>query len=299
MKEETPQQSSLSCPHLGILDDPDSSHDFPSMWNYCFHCKSPTVPNFEHQKMVCLTAEHFSCPVYQAAKEAAFPDALRSTVKPLPEQPQSSKRIYVYIAATILLLALAGWSASTMITLPAGVIPSFLNSGQPEKTTVNIIATASVQPTAIAQVTKTSVPTASITITPTSELPAVVIKTPVLETSFKIGDNDFLLHKIKAGEGLDYLAKIYSTTSEVIQATNYSLSLPILVDSVILIRPGTATLGPAEPSFQLYQVTDKTITLEKLAKNLGVNLVQLKYYNACPDRCIISKGDWILIARQK
>jgi hypothetical protein len=71
------------------------------------------------------------------------------------------------------------------------------------------------------------------------------------------------------------------------------------VDSIILIRPEMSSIDPSEPSFQPYQVTDQSITFEKLAQNLGANLVQLKYYNACPDRCIVTKGDWILIARQK
>ena len=292
MEEQTPQQPALSCPHLGILDDPGSSNAFSSTWNCCFHSKSPTVPSFEHQKAMCLTTEHVSCPVYQAKKGSSFPNSLRYKDK-------GSKRIYVYVVS-ILLLVLAGWLASVMLNLPAKTMQSLPNPGQ-GATTIKVTDTALVRMTATLQLPATSIPTAQITLTPasTSDLPDTIIKTPDLETPFKVGSDEFVIHRVKDGEGLDYLAKVYNTTPAVIQATNYSLSSPIWVDSIIIIRPETTSLGPQEPVFQAYQVTDQIISFEKLAQNLNVDLVELKYYNACADRCSVTKGAWILIARKK
>jgi LysM repeat protein len=292
MEEQTPQQPALSCPHLGILDDPGSSHSFPSTWNCCFYSKSPTVPSFEQQKTVCLTPEHGSCPVYQAKKGASFPRNLRYKDK-------GWKRIYAYILV-ILLLVLAGWAVSVMLNLPAKAMSVFPNLGQ-GATTIKIAytATAPVKMTATVQPTAAPTQIAILTLTSTSEITEVVIKTPALETSFKIGDKEFVIHRVKDGEGLDYLSKAYNTTPAVIQATNYLLSTPLWVDSIVIIRPNAASYDPTEPIFQAYQIPDHVITFEKLAQRLGVDLAELKYYNACANECSVTYGAWVLIPRKK
>ena len=293
MPEQIADRPILSCPHLGILDDPSTSHSFSSTWNHCFYAKAPTVPTFEHQDEFCLTAEHISCPVYQAAKGAPFPAQLVNTIKP-PGPPKNFRPMYISIGVGILLLALVGWIASTMLRLPASAIALAPN----QETSVAPGVVPSVTPTAM-EATVTPELTASISATPSPEASPALIKTPPFETPFKIGDEEFIFHRVESGDVLDHLANTYDTTVEVIQATNYLLSTPILPDSVLLIRPGRVSLDPKEPSFQLYEVVDQTITFEKLAGQLGINLAQLKYYNGCTDRCIVARGGWLLIPRQK
>jgi hypothetical protein len=296
MEEQTPQKTALSCPHLGIIHDPVSSHAFASSWNCCFYVKHPTVPSFEHQKMFCLTPDHVSCPVYQLKKGSSFPRNLRNKIK--PPKPQGANRTYVYIVGVILLLVLAGWLASVMFHLPAKATPALPNPGQ-GVTTIKITNTAPARMTDVVQLTATSTQAAQITLTPMPDLSTTVITTPVLEIPFKIGDEELVIHRVKDGEGLDYLAKVYNTTPAVIQATNYVLSTPIWVDSIIVIRPGTTNLDPKAPAFQAYQVTDQIITLDKLAQNLNVDLAELKYYNACVERCSLIRGSWVLVPHHK
>ena len=294
MPKKTPDRPVLSCPHLGILDDPSTSHSFSSTWNHCFYAKAPTVPTFEHQEAFCLTAEHTSCPVYQAAKGDPFPAQLVNTVKP-PPPPKNFKPLYISIGVGILLLALVGWVASTILPLPASAIALVPGQATPTARATDVTPAT---PTVV-QATATLEVTASISATASPEASAALIETPPFEIPFKIGDEEFILHRVKSGEGLDYLAKVYNTTLDVIQATNYLLSTPILDDSVLLIRPGTVSLDPKLPSFQLYEVADQTITFDRLAEQLGVNLAQLKYYNGCAANCIIARGGWLLVPHQK
>src|SRR4051812_37527144 len=93
------------CPHLGLLNDPSTSHSFPSTGNACFYTKAPTVPSFEHQEGVCLTAEYASCPVYQAAaKGAAFPVNLRNKVKSPGAERKPAWMVGVIAGAVLLVV---------------------------------------------------------------------------------------------------------------------------------------------------------------------------------------------------
>lgn len=303
MEEKTPRKSA-TCPHLGIADDPSTSHNFPSIWNYCFHSQPPVSPNFQHQETTCLTEGYVSCPVYLAAKGSAFPAELRNKNKPLAQASQKSNRVYAFIAGAVLLVALAGWWISaTFINLPTSdATPASLIAGETQ--VVAMTKTAALETTDSPQPTITTA-TSNDPIIPTSTswVPAVGENdTPApytLEVPFQIGGDDFIIHQVKAGEGLDYLAKIHNTTPEVIREINYAISLPIWTDRFIVIRPGKINIEPSEPSFQPYQVIDGTITIDKLAQKLQVDLAALKYYNACTDVCTFVMGDWVLVARQQ
>lgn len=292
MAEQTPHQ----CPHLGILDDPDTSHSFPSTWNACFHAKIPSVPNFEHQEKICLTDGYVSCPVYQSAKGSVFPAELLNTVKP-PKKEKVVKPVFAYILGAVLLVGITGG----LVVLLASRFPEragFSVPGlNPSETAITATDTAVIQATATLKSTLAPTLTIAVVVPPTSEPTPEMIKPYVLETPFKIGEQDFLIHRVKDGDGLDILAKTYHTTSEVIQASNYAMKIPIWAGSLMLIRPDIVTLDPAEPIFEIYIVADKAIMLDELAKRLNVDLTRLKYYNACADRCMVSRDDWVLVPR--
>jgi hypothetical protein len=291
-----------TCPHLGILDDKNTSHASPSIENYCFYAKVPIVPTFEHQKTTCLTVAYLSCPVYQATRSSAFPKALSNTVR-ASVQPQRSNQIYIYILATIVLFALAVWFASTVINLQFPHILPFVNHGMINTQNANIkssqtIETIEVKPTTSLQQTAMLSPTLSPTPIATFA-PTQTATLYQLEIPFKIDNKEFLLHRIKDGDGLEYLTRTYQTTEAVIRATNHPLPIPLWVDRVILLHPGMTVVDPAEPSFQVYQVTNGAITLEELSWNFKVDLAGLKYYNPCVDQCIFMNNSWILIPLPK
>lgn len=293
MEEQIPHQ----CPHLGILDDPSTSHSFPSSWNACFHANSPSVPNFEHQENVCLTAAHVTCPVYLAAKGTAFPPDLVNTVKP-PKPPSERRLAPVLIIGAILLLAAAAGSAFF-------ISPNLLASAMRAISTPTPIATvktdepvqATPSPTFELQIVPV-LPT-EVTATPTLQPTPMPFKPFPIDTPFKIGEGDFLIHRIKDGDGVDILAKTYHTTPEIIRAANYLLKIPILADHLMVIRPDMIIFDPDEPAFEIYMVEDKTILLDDLAKRLNVDVEKLRYYNACPDRCLVSRGDWVMVPRRQ
>ncbi len=300
MEEQKNTQSFLICPHLGILDDPDTSHAFPSSGNYCFHAKPPAVPNSEQQETVCLTAAHTSCPVYQTTKIASFPNKLMNNGKS-PGQTKGFNRIYVSVAIAVLVTILAGWFAITMFT--SKMISISTTGGKTQVVTIESTTVPQTdKSTTTLQQTVIFTPTIQISPTPTAQTTITVTNISnsyTLEIPFKVGGRMFLIHQVKAGEGVEHLVKTYKTTKEVIEAANYFPSIPVWADSFIVLRPGMTEVDPSEPSFQPYQVTDQAITFEELAKKLQVDLVSLKYYNACADRCILVSGSWILVARQK
>lgn len=293
MEEKIPHQ----CPHLGILDDPSTSHSFPSSWNACFHASHASVPNFEHQEKICLTSAHVTCPVYLAAKGTPFPANLINTVK-APKPPTERRLMPVFIVGAILLLAVVAGSAFFIYpnllanALPAAPTPTPI---APAKTSEPVQATPS--PTFELQIIPV-LPTQD-TATPTSQPTPMPFKPFPIDTPFKIGEADYLIHRIKDGDGVDILAKTYHTTPEIIRATNYLLKVPILADHLIVIRPDAIILDPAQPAFEIYMVEDKTILLDDLAKRLNVDAEKLRYYNACADRCLVSRGDWVMVPRRQ
>lgn len=294
MEEPTPHQ----CPHLGILDDPSTSHSFPSSWNACFYANTPSVPSFEHQEKTCLTGAYITCPVYQAGKGTPFPPALLNTVKP-SKPPQERNLVPFYILGAVLLLVVGAG-----LTLFLG--PTLLASAR-------LAPPALTQSETNAPVAHTPVPTATYTPEPpiipipSLELTATVTSTPSttafkpfpIDIPFKIGEEDLLIHRIKDGDGIDILAKTYHTTPEIIRAANYQLKMPILADNLMIIRPDVIILDPNQQAFEIYLVEDKTILLDDLAKRLTVDLTKIKYYNNCTGRCLLSRGDWVLVPRHQ
>lgn len=279
------------CPHLSLLNDPSTSHSFASTWNACFHTKVPTVPSFEHQEGVCLTPGYVACPVYLAAQGGAFPANLQNKIKAPPPGETSNRKIIVVaglVAALVLVIALA---AGVMLLRPAAspVVLPLVGQTKPVA-----------QTTATPKPTVTATPTVLLlTLTPTITPTLVPFKPFVLEKSFKIGDNQFLIHVIQDGDGLDHLGQIYHTTPKIIQTINYELKVPILAGTLLLIRPDVLDLEADARSFQFYQIPDKIIAIDELAKKFNVDLQELKYYNGCMNGCLVSRGDWVMLPHRR
>ncbi len=291
MEEQTPSQ----CPHLGILDDPSTLHSFPSTWNGCFRVKTPGVPNFEHQEKFCLTGGYLACPVYKAETMAVFPADLQNTIK--PEKIRRTPDLIFFVLGGIALLVFAGWLAVSVFKLP--IAGGRLSANQVRQTQTNGTTTPVAQTSSTPESTISPTATIFASSTPTLAPPVIALTPYPLEKVFKIGEQDFLIHRIKDGDGLVSFANIYHTTPEVIQASNYLLRIPIQAGNLILIRPDVINVDPAEPIFEIYIVPDKIITLEELAKKLNAEFEKLKYYNACSDRCTVSRDDWVLIPRRQ
>jgi capsular exopolysaccharide synthesis family protein len=165
----------------------------------------------------------------------------------------------------------------------------------PSLTAVGIISpTVAVPSTPDLDLTRTaeslSQPTNTPTLKPTSTVP-----TNPHTLDSPIGTNPrFIIHRVKSGENLDLYAQEYHTTIEAIRAVNYYSPTPIWEDWLIVI-PLDTTDTTNLPAFEAYMVTDKNITIEKLAQSNLVDPALLKTYNGYPDNYQLTAGEWILI----
>lgn len=66
------------------MDDPDTSLAYPSEWNYCYHASPPHPPNYEHQRVYCLSDTFSSCPFFRKEENSPLPEYIRLQVSKIP-----------------------------------------------------------------------------------------------------------------------------------------------------------------------------------------------------------------------
>ena len=131
--------------------------------------------------------------------------------------------------------------------------------------------------------------------TPVPSLTATGISPHSLEVPIGRGQM-YLIHRVLGGENLPSMAKKYQTSVEAISAVNYTLTVPIWVDALIVIPLG-ATSPEGLSIFEPYQVTEDQITPEALAGQLAFDVKLFKDFNDLADGEKLRKGDWFLIPR--
>lgn len=103
--------------------------------------------------------------------------------------------------------------------------------------------------------------------------------------------DEYILHQVTTGESMYVLEKRYLTTAEVIQAANV-IEGSIQVGQVLVIMPDQ-TETTDTPKFSVLNV-DETISIEKLASDLGVLYADILYYNNLKQGEDIPAGRWII-----
>lgn len=129
--------------------------------------------------------------------------------------------------------------------------------------------------------------------TPTNTPIPILIPTPVHIGS----DYQFVIHQAKSGETLSEYAEKYITSVGAIIRVNYSLSLPLWDDALVVIPVGFTNVVQM-PYFQPYKVTAESIALEELARELATDLEDLIYYNGLIGKNEVYAGDWLIIPRK-
>jgi LysM repeat protein len=140
-------------------------------------------------------------------------------------------------------------------------------------------------------------PTPTILMTPSATLPIqtatlTILLPHALETPIGL-DYKLIIHRVALGESLPSMAAIYGTTAEAIQAVNYNLPLPLVVDRLVIV-PINQTDIHGLPAFEAYEVK-ADVVVETLAQQLAVDPSLLKLYNGLKDGEPLSTGDWLLI----
>jgi hypothetical protein len=271
-----------ACPHLGLGDDPEIYYSYPSTGNRCHHCRRPAIPAPAHQESYCLTADHKDCPVYWHPRKKAFPSSLQAT-----EVVRSRSLAPLTVALAVLIgLGAIGFGASQLLSANAGgnlLVP--MTGASPSVATIasplgalQSLTTPSPFPTSMAAPTDTALPPPR-----------------ALEEPFELDGTTLLMHRVRAGDMFETVDSEYRTAPEVLRALNYSLTGPLLANTVIVIAPGARIVDPALPSFMPRMVDAAPATIDDLAARYHVDAAALAHYNGCTPKCTFSPGEWILV----
>lgn len=281
------------CPHLGMKHDPGTSYAYPTPGNYCGHAQPRAAPTQAHQEACCFGAAYAACPVYQQSHGRPFPVQLKAK-EISHRKPLASSYLLVTLA---LLLISGGWwifNAAPAWLLPrdSPSVPLLIPVTSLSRTPLATETSPSAVPTKTA-VAPTKTPLRPPTVTPTLAQP-----TRTLEFPFKVGEQTYLVHRVREGENFEVLEETYVTSTGVILALNDSLSSPLWVNSVIVIAPGVQAVDPELPAFRPYEVTEK-VSIDELARQLNAHPDLLRYYNNCSENCRLSVGDWLIVPYPK
>jgi len=281
------------CPYLGIKTDPDTSFDYPSIWNACHRTKPPEIPLLDHQNTTCLTPEHIICPVFMSANGEKFPPEL---IEHVQQRSRKIKRTLV-ISLTLVLAILIILFLVIKVLQPGMTSEKITPSSPVPETTQSIpVMTEEVTETKLASIETPMVEvTKTETMTPSETLVEAEI---VHKLDVPIGsDYQFIIHQVLEGESLEQYAVLYNTNRETITKLNYFLPVPLWVNWLVIIPVNLTEMGDL-PTFEAYLVTEETITIEKLSEKLAVDPTELGYYNGIGVDHVMKSGDWLLIPRE-
>ena len=279
----------LACPHLGQEGDPCTYFSYASRWNFCYHSRLKTIPQFDHQLNFCLTDNYIECPVYQSDGTNAFPSKLK--IKEI-----RSRKIKPLIWFLIILAIVS--SVLIVLSIPGLNVPGLFNPTQVGATEMPIFQTMttnspiSIAETSLAQFeqsTFTPLPSVSPileSVTPSD--PPHTLDTPIGITHL------FVIHRIQEGESIGNLAFQYNTNLQAIQDVNYFLPEPVWIDWLVII-PVETTDVVGLPKFEAQMVVNGDVTIEDLAAIQNLDPFNLKFYNGLPDGYLLSSGEWLLI----
>jgi LysM repeat protein len=263
------------CPYLGLSFDPKTALSFASVDNCCFHGRMYKVIKLDHQEEFCLNGKFQDCSEYASAPDAPLPELKDIPTIKIPRSRTRGKKMVLglFISAILILLSwilISKWLEATNETAtPAGTVWSTRTFILTTSTSTNILDS------------------------PTS--PALDTVIPYLalgiETPLGLGRH-FVIHRIQAGESLEFIARQYGTTVESLLEINYQLPSPLL-PGIVIVVPVSFTDTQDLPSFIPFEVLSDTL-LSDLADQLLVDLEELQYYNGFEGEVLLRAGDWVL-----
>jgi hypothetical protein len=176
-----------TCPHLGLLNDPETTLAYPSTANVCFHARPVASPSLGHQRLFCQSGQHADCPVFARSLIAPLPPEVR-----LHERRSSFGRrsfVPVLLGSLVVILAVV----ATYWVVHSGLLSGGTGVATPTQTsTVTPVATLATptesQPSQTPTLTNTpATPTlATQTETPTETATPTMTAKPTLPGLFDI-----------------------------------------------------------------------------------------------------------------
>lgn len=113
----------ITCPYVGLRDDPSTSLSFPSEGNSCHHVQPVSSIIASHQENFCLSENHVACPVYRAMQAQPMPAELVPPKR--PQVPNGYRRLLPLLPALLAGAAALAivWAAIGAPLAPTWVVP--------------------------------------------------------------------------------------------------------------------------------------------------------------------------------
>lgn len=288
---ESADSKSPICPFLGLKDDSTTALSFPSSGNHCFHAKPVLPVKLEFQGTHCLTAAHISCEEFIRTPNTPLLPNLRFERGSRLLKKSGKTRLWIFLLV-IAIVILIVWQVFARGLSGSGHPGLASVSTLPVSSTKVGLSTLPISPTQ-----SQNTPTPTILMTPSATLPIqtatlTILLPHALETPVGL-EYKLIIHRVALGESLPSMATLYGTTAEAIQAVNYNLPLPLVVDRLVIV-PINQTDVHGLPAFEAYEVKSDVV-VETLAQQLSVDPSLLKLYNGLKDGEPLSTGDWLLI----
>ena len=280
------------CPYIGRSDDPESFFAFPAPANRCFRVENPEGIAGSHQARFCLTARFSECPVNSPSFTGPLPVKLRSSFRRGRwRRLKLGTRLGLILLVSMTIVALIAlwwfwhdiWGPSSPVTVPT-------------HTSVGVISQATIPPTrteiSILLPTNPPPPTPAL-VTPSPQLTPTPTPGPDLDTT--IGPaSPFLIHRVKEGETLFYIAEIFTSSVEAILASNDLEGLPLWVDKLLVIPAGDVNVADL-PFFVVYQVPAEGAAVGLVAELFHSDAEAIRVYNNLGEGEDLPSGRWLIV----
>jgi hypothetical protein len=314
----------LICPHLKRGDDATVRYGYAHALNFCYKADKHQPVSLSHQGQVCFSPDYGACPVYETEWKGPFPPGMRAP--DLIRRKHLRNRLFLPLGLALLLYVLVFailWSYNQWA--PVGLL--WGSSAQPQATPT-LIPPATVTPTASplpptrTHVSRTPTLTSTATGTLASPSPSLSVRpgtntslpvpvtggaftpTPAGSPTLTIGprletpfgpDHRYLVHLVSPGENIEYLARTYKTSSEVLKKINFVKEQHILwEDVVIVIQPGQTDPANVFPMQAVY--IEQNIRLADFIKTYPVAEDFLRQNNEITGDLLKAKR-WVIIPR--
>jgi LysM repeat protein len=280
------------CPYIGRSDDQESFFAFPAPANRCFRVEKPEGIAGSHQARFCLTARFSECPVNSPSFSGPLPVVIRSSLR--RGRWRRLKRgtrlgLILLVSITILALIALWWFWNDIVGAPAPV-------SAPTHTSVSVNSQATIPPTRtdipVLLPTNPPTPTPAL-VTPSPQLTLTLTPGPDLDTT--IGPaSPFLIHRVKEGDTLFYIAETFNSSVEAILAANGLEGLPLWVDKLLVIPVGDVNVGDL-PVFDVYQVPPEGTTVIQVAELFHSDPEAIRVYNNLGEGEDLPSGRWLIV----
>lgn len=288
------------CKYLGIFKDPDTCFSFPNQMNCCNKVKKPENIKISHQENFCLSSNPERCAIYKESNPRHLPNNIVGEILvkerlKLPQLLVFSFGLIVFVS--ILTINLLNLNQNGTLFAFSTKSPIFYYTPTPSELPMPTFTSVEIDmlaefPTETdgpikTEITETDSPTKT-------EITGYSTATfgPGITTPFG-NEKQYLIHQVRPGESLHYIADLYNTSLEALLGINSLIEgYPIWVNQIIIVSPGT-TQGPYE---KLDAITLKEDTmLQSIADNYSTTIIKLIELNDFGEIYTIPIGRWVIV----